>query len=513
MLPVVLAATFMYGFDQNVVNVALPTLRTELHAGPIALELVVGGYAFAYAAGLVTGGRLGDLFSYKRMFLIGLAAFTAASVLCGLARTPAELVGGRLLQGLSAAMLVPQVLALITSAFPVAERTAALAWFGVTGAVSGVIGQVLGGFLLDAYSWRVLFLLNLPVGAVVLVLAARTLPGSGSGRRPALDPVGLAAVSSGVALALVPLVLGRDRPWTWALLALAVPVLWLALAYESRLARRGGSPLVDLTLFTGRAFSAGLGIAVAFMAFFTSSFFVLSLLLQTGLGLSPLRAGLSFTPFALLAIGTALTGRRLITRYGPAAVIRAGCAISAAGLVPLTLTITGGGHTVGLLVAELAVVGAGNSLIMTAYLGATLAAVRPDQAGIASGTLNTIQQFAGSAGLAAIGAVFFGILGNRPTASHYAHATAVALWIGVGLVALIAGLTWLLPGRAPAGEGPAARLRPAAPIQPGAPIQPATPVLLAAPVREASPAPAPVRGAPAARAAHRDELSCQHQAG
>jgi hypothetical protein len=389
------------------------------------------------------------------MFLIGMGAFTVVSVLAGLAQSPGQLIGARLVQGLSAAMLVPQVLALITRTFPVAERTGALAWFGVTGAVSGVVGQALGGLLLDAdvagLGWRFLFLLNLPVGAVVLVFAARLLPVVAPGLRPSLDPIGVVGISAGVALALAPLVLGRSEHWAawiWALLAASVPVLVLTLAYEAR----RENPLVDLTLFRSRTFSAGSGIAVAFLAFFTSSVFVLSLLLQTGLGLSPLEGGLSFTPFALFAIVTAFTGRRFIARYGPPSVIRAGCSISALGLVLclVILALGGAGIGVGWLVAGLAVVGAGNSMIMTAYLGATLASVRPDQAGIASGTLNTFQQFAGSAGLAVVGAVFFAVLGATPGAAQYVSATSVALWIGLGLVVVIAGLSWLLPD--PAGR-------------------------------------------------------------
>lgn len=180
LLPVILAALFMYGFDLNVVNVAIPSLQRELRAGQAALELIVGGYAFSYAAGLVTGGRLGDLVGHRRMFLLGMAAFTAASVLCGIAGSPAELVGARLVQGLAAATMVPQILALIVSNYPPAARPKALAWFGVTAAVSGVFGQVGGGLLLDAdvlgLGWRVIFLLNLPVGVVVMALAARVLP-------------------------------------------------------------------------------------------------------------------------------------------------------------------------------------------------------------------------------------------------------------------------------------------------------------------------------------------------
>src|SRR5579871_870319 len=202
-LPIILSATFMYGFDFNATNVALPTLQHELHAGAAALELVTGGYAFSYAAGLVTGGRLGDLLGYRRMFATGMAAFTIASLLCGLAQNPAELIGARLAQGLAAAVMVPQVLAMITAVFPAPERPRALAWFGVTAGVSGLCGQVVGGLLLSAnvlgLGWRAIFLLNIPVGAFVLVLAARLLPAVTTPRRARLDPIGTVGVSAGLA--------------------------------------------------------------------------------------------------------------------------------------------------------------------------------------------------------------------------------------------------------------------------------------------------------------------------
>jgi EmrB/QacA subfamily drug resistance transporter len=456
LLPVVLSATFMYAFDTNVVNVALPSLQRQLHAGPTALELVVGGYAFAYASGLVTGGRLGDLFGYRRLFLVGIAAFTLASVLCGLSGTPGQLVGARVAQGLAAAAMVPQVLALITVTFTPAERTRALAWFGVVGAIGGVAGQVLGGLIIDTnvagLGWRAVFLVNLPVGAVVLTLARGVLPRLRAQRDVALDPVGVVGISGALALALVPLTLRPGQGWpprTWVLLGASVPVMIAAVRYERHLARRGRSPLVDLSLFRSPGFSAGLGIATAFMAFFTSSLFVMSLLLQSGLGLSALRAGLSFGPFCLAAIGTALAGRKLIGRFGARMVIRIGCAISAIGTAVLAgVLAAGGGHVApGWLVTGLGVIGAGNSMILTAYLGATLATVRPDQAGAASGTLNTIQQFAGAAGLAVIGAVFFADLGQHPAPGRYASAAETVAWIGLGLIGVIAALTTLLPAR------------------------------------------------------------------
>jgi MFS family permease len=483
MLPVLLSGTFLYAFDANVVNVALPSLRRQLQAGPAALELLVGGYAFSYAAGLVTGGRLGDRFGYRRVFLAGLAAFSVASLLCGLAQQPAELVAARLAQGLAAAAMVPQVLALITASFPAQARTRALTWFGVVAALSGVAGQVLGGLLLDVsllgLGWRPLFFVSVPVGAAAFGLAWRLVPRDAARRRPALDLPGVLAVAAALALALLPLIFGREAgwpAWAWAMLAASVPAAVLAARYEQRVASRGGAPLLDLSLFRSPGFSAGMGIAVAFMAFFTSTLFVTSLLLQSGLGLSPLRAGLSYGPFCLAAVITAVLGGSLITRYGRRAVIWAGCACSAAGtaLLAALLTVAGGAVSVGWLVAGLGLVGAGNSMILTAYLGAALAAIRPEQAGAASGTLNTVQQFAGVVGLATIGALFYAFLGPHPDPDRYARAAAVVQWAGLALVAVMAALTRLLPSpgprtTAPAPQAAASAPRPAAPAPPGRP--------------------------------------------
>ena len=247
LLPVILAAFFMYGFDGNVVNVALPAIRSDLGAGAAALELVVGGYVFSYATGLVLGGRLGDLLGRRRMFLAGVAAFTLTSMLCGLAQSPVQLVLARMLQGLTAAAMVPQVLALITTVIPTEQRPRALAWFGVTGGLSGVCGQLLGGLLLGAdvfgLGWRAIFFINLPVGLVLFALASALLPAATASDRPALDGIGALGVSGSLALALVPLILGREEGWPvwiWVLLVASVPAFWAALVWERRLAARGG---------------------------------------------------------------------------------------------------------------------------------------------------------------------------------------------------------------------------------------------------------------------------------
>src|SRR6202453_561180 len=324
MLPVVLMAMFMAGFDIWAVNVAAPSLQHDLHVSDAALQLIVGGYAFMYASGMVTGGRLGDLFGYRRMFMIGVVTFAAASLLCGLSQSSGELVAARLVHGLTGAAMVRRGLALISATSPPAERPRALSWFGVTMGLGFVSGQILGGGLLAAnvfgLGWRAIFLVNGSVGAVALVAAARVVPHAYSQRRPKLDPLGALGISASLALALVPLTLGRDEGWpvwTWVALAAALPVLAATIAWERRLTRQGGEPLLNMSLFRDRAFSAGLLVNFASLFFFGSFMFVLTLLLQSGLGLSPLHAGIVNLPLALTFIAMTLLGPKVAARIGP----------------------------------------------------------------------------------------------------------------------------------------------------------------------------------------------------
>ncbi|MEU6184431.1 MFS transporter [Nocardia sp. NPDC047038] len=449
LLPVVLAATFMSGFDTNVVNIALPAIRGELHAGPAALELVVSGYIFAYAAGLITGGRLGDLYTYRRLFLIGMAGFTVASMLCGLAQSPVELVGARILQGLTAAAMVPQVLATIMANFDAGDRTRALAWFGVTAGASGVVGQVLGGLLISAdvagWGWRTVFFLNLPVGAVMLAVAVRVLPARTLDRRPGLDPVGLIGITAALALALAPLSFGREQGWplwTWVCLVAAVPCLLAVLAYERRLAAAGGDPLIDLDFFRRRSTVFGILINVAFMATFTSGIFAVTLLLQEGFGLSALHAGLAFAARGALVVPAPMVGRRVIAAHGQARAIVLGCGIDIVTLIALGVALHGfGGHIwLGWVVIGNALLGFGNMLILPAALGVTVATVEPHQAGSASGVVNTTQQFSGAVGLAVLGTLFFAVAGSEPGRGEYATAVEAVLWVHLVLIVGAAAL-------------------------------------------------------------------------
>lgn len=448
-LAVLLTAAFMGQFDFFVVNVAAPSLRAGLHAGSGALQLIVGGYAFAFAAGLVTGGRLGDLFGYRRLFAAGMAAFALASLACGLAATPGLLVAARLAQGLAAAAMLPQVLALITATVPAPARPRAIAWYGTAAGVGSIAGQVLGGALITAdvagLGWRAVFLVNVPIGVVAAVLAWRMLPAPPPRQRPGLDPLGAVGAAATVAAALVPLTIGRSQgwpAWAWASMAATVPLAAATAWWQRRLASRGGTPLLDMTLLRVPSFRAGLLANAAFMCYFASFMFTLTLLLQAGFGLNALQAGLAFAPAGITFSVSAIGGRPLLARYGQRAVL-AGALLTAASLALLAASLHAmGGHaSLALIVTLTALTGLGNGIVVPALIGAALTDVAPQRAGLAVGALNTAQQFAGAVGVAAIGALFFIATRNPHHAAGYATGMTWAVAVGFALSLAVVVLT------------------------------------------------------------------------
>jgi EmrB/QacA subfamily drug resistance transporter len=442
-LPVILVAAFMGLFDVFVVNVAAPSIQHDIHTTSSDLQLVIGGYAFAYAAFLITGGRLGDRYSYRRLFIGGMAVFTLASAACGLAGTPAALIIARVAQGFGAALMVPQVLALVTALFPPAERHRALAWFGVTVGVGAIAGQVLGGALVQVdlfgWAWRTIFFVNVPIGIVTIVLAARLLPTNRSSARPQIDFAGVLGVTGALALALVPLTLGRSQGWPWWLiapLAAAPPLFALVARYEAGLARRGGQPVLDLSLFAARSFSAGLVVNIGVFAYFGSILLGLTLFLQLGLGLSALDAGLSFAPLGVAFAATSLLTRPLIARYG-AGVVSVGLLVALAALAGQFLDIHfSGTATDAVRLAPLFfAIGVGNGCVIPALIGTSLTDVAPQKAGAAAGTLATGQQFATAAGVAVLSEIFFAALGHSPGKHDYLRAIQYVLILDASLVA------------------------------------------------------------------------------
>jgi EmrB/QacA subfamily drug resistance transporter len=459
MLPVILIAMFMAGFDIWAVNVAAPSLQRDLHVSDAALQLIVGGYAFMYASGMVTGGRLGDLFGYKRLFLIGVVTFALASLACGLAPSAGALVVFRLVQGLTGAIMVPQVVALITASFPARERSRALGWYGATMGLGFVSGQILGGGLIQAnifgLGWRAVFLVNVPVGILAVIVGTVVVPAARGQRRPRLDPVGAVGVSGSLALALVPLTLGRDEGWplwTWVSLAATLPVLAATIAWERRLTRNGGEPLLDLALFRDRAFSAGLLLNFAALFFFGSFMFVLTLLLQSGLGLSPLHAGIVNLPLALTFISMTLFGPYLAARIGPRS-ITVGAAFATLGVIALALTaMHDGGQLTGWETAPATgLIGIGQGLMVPSLMGAVLSHVRPEQAGAAAGVLTTTQQFAIATGVAVVGAIFYEVIGGAPSRASFVSGLVVVAWVDAAILVIAAALTFLLPRARPDG--------------------------------------------------------------
>ncbi|MFE2376821.1 MFS transporter [Streptomyces sp. NPDC059398] len=418
-LTVLLSAWFLAQFDFFVVNVAAPSFTQGLDASSTQLQLIVAGYAFTYAAGMITGGRLGSRFGYRRVFVTGVLAFAAASLLCGVSASAPQLVAARLLQGLTGAVMVPQVLAMITAIYPAERRGRALGWYGVAGGAGSIAGQVFGGLLLSGdvlgLGWRVIFLINVPVGVVAAVLAVRVLPRVETTRATGQDPLGAVAIACALALVLVPLSLGHAEgwpAWTWVSLGAAVPAGVAAVAWQRRLHSRGRSPVVDLTLFRQPSFVTGIGAITAFMAYFSSFMFTLTLLLQRGRGLSAFEAGLVFAPMGLMFSTTALLGSRAVARYGPRAVVAGGATVGL-GLLLLALLPDAGGASLGWILVALVLVGAGNGLVLPQLIGLALVDVSADRASSGSAVLSTAQQFAGAAGVALIGAVFFAAPGTN----------------------------------------------------------------------------------------------------
>src|SRR6266849_5563159 len=322
-LALMLAAVFLAAFDFNVFTIAIPSIQRGLGTSSGEIQLIVAGYALSFAVLLITGGRLGDLYGRRRMYVIGMTGFTIASALCGFARSPTALVGSRLLQGAFAAVMVPQALSFIQVTFTPREQSVAYAMYGMTIGFGMIAGQLLGGLLLSAnlfgLDWRPVFLVNLPLGVAALALAWWLVAESRAPAGLKLDPVGVVLVSTALALLLYPLIRGASAgwpAWTWASLVGAAVLLVVFARYERRKTDRDGSPLVVLSLFRHRSFVVGLGVGLSFFTVLAPFLVLLAEYLQSGLDLSPCAAGLRFLPFALGFLTASLASARLAPRLG-----------------------------------------------------------------------------------------------------------------------------------------------------------------------------------------------------
>ncbi len=463
-LPVVLTGTFVIVLDFFIVNVALPAMQAELHASSGAIEWVVAGYGVTFATTLITAGRLGDRFGRRRMFSLGLALFTLASAVCAAAPTPTILVVARLLQGLAAALIAPQVLAIIGVVYPGARQAKALAAYGLTLGLAAVGAQLIGGVLLQSdiagLGWRAIFVINVPIGLAGLLAAAMFVPESRAERASRLDLVGTGLVTGGLVAVVLPLVEGRQHgwpAWTWVSLALAPALLVAFAVYQRRLSRRGRDPLLEPALFARRAFSAGLVTQLAFWCGQASFFLVLALYLQKGRGLDPLAAGAVFTILAAGYFATSMVAPALTIRLGRR-LPGLGALVLAAGHAALAVAVVDGGGSVALLVPGLVMEGAGMGLVITPLMTTVLSAMEAERAGAATGVLSAVQQVGNAVGVAVTSVIFFGALRGG-----YSHAFGVSLVELTGLLLAVAGLTWLLPRRAGSRSSTLDRRDPGAP--------------------------------------------------
>jgi MFS family permease len=431
-LVVLLAGGFMPPLDFFIVNVALSSIHESLGATPAELQLVISGYACGYGVFLITGGRLGDLYGRKRCFLIGMAGFSLASLGCGIASTPVHLVLARIVQGSAAAVLLPQVLGSIRALFPEERALArAMSAYGIMMGMAAAIGQFSGGALIQwnpaGLGWRAIFLLTLPICAAALFLGWKVVPETGGGSNVRLDLGGAALISLTLAAIVVPLSEGQGQGWpAWVFVTLAcAPFLTAAFfRYEARLSRLGGMPLVDMALLRIPSFRRGVLVATLF--FFTTSFYLLfGLYQQEGRGMEPLQVGLAIVPYGVgLFVGPLISAP--LVRLRPR-LLSIGMAIQVT-----FYTVVGALVAVGVdgavLTGAVFLAGLGQGIAFPRLFATVLGDVPAAQGGVAAGITNSALQIGAAISVAAVGSLFFMVLGGGTGERAYAHAFSIAQW-------------------------------------------------------------------------------------
>ncbi len=449
---VMMVAALMDMLDVTIVNVALPTIRGDIGASATQVEWVVSAYMLAFGATLITAGSFGDVLGRKRVFLFGIAAFGLASLCAGLSQTPGQLIIARVVQGAAAGAMTPQVLATFRTMFPPSERGQAFGLFGAVLGFASAIGLVLGGVLTDAnlfgWSWRSVFFVNVPVALFSLVAAAKLVPETRDRSAGRPDLLGAGLLIGALVAVVYPLLEGRRLGWpAWGFVLLAggvAALVALGLIEERRQRSEQGrqrvAPLLRARLFKIPAFSAGLGLQLAFSAGLQGFSIIFALWAQTGQHYSPLRAGLTMVAFSVGSFMLAPVAVPLAQRYGRFVLV-AGAALMAVGVIGVDIGAhhVGGGTNPWPLVPGLVLAGAGLALLVIPLVNVVLAAVPGHAAGGASGLFSTAQQLGGALGVAAIGTVFFGFLDRHTFQAAFEHTvplTAVAFAIS-GLLALV----------------------------------------------------------------------------
>ncbi|WP_316525481.1 MFS transporter [Kitasatospora brasiliensis] len=451
---------FMAILDSFIVVVAGPAIQADLKATEGEVQWVLAGYQLSYAVLMITGGRLADLFGRKRIFILGTAVFTLASVACAMAQNPGTLIVARIVQGLGAALMVPQVFAVITVVVPAAVKHRVFGVLGVVIGMATISGQLIGGLLIGANlfgsDWRAVFWINVPIGLVSIVLAAKFVPESRSEGARRLDIPGVLSLSAALLLLTYPLIQGREAGWpwwTWACLAGSLVAFGAFVVIERGLEKRGGDPLMKLSLFSQRSFSLGIVLVLAVYALLTSYYLALSVSMQGGLDLSALGSGLVYTPAAVMFFVFSMTASKLVPKYGRR-VLEVGAIVLAVGYLATAIVLLSGARLTPLLVIPtLMLQSVGGGLLITPLLNTVLSRITPETVGMASGALSTAQQIGGALGVSVVGAVFFNAFdpadGGKVHAAGHAFAMAsIATFI---IAVLAAVLVFALPKKPAAG--------------------------------------------------------------
>ncbi|MGP4081496.1 MFS transporter [Pseudalkalibacillus sp. R45] len=454
-LAIVCTATFMTMLDSFIVNVAVPSIQNDLNTTAAEIQFIIVGYIIAYGVLLITGGRLGDIFGVKMLFVGGMAGFTLASFLCGIAPNTMFLIISRILQGITAALMVPQVISYIHYTFHDQERNIALSIYGAVIGVATIIGQIAGGLLLKLdffeLGWRSIFLINIPIGIIALLAALPIIQINKATTRGRMDLNGVLLLGLSLSVFIFPVVMGHELGWPlWMLIcgAGSIVFFFLFLHHEQKLIVRGGMPLVNLQLLEERAFAAGLLIVFAFFSGNAATFFIMAFHLQKFLQFNPLEAAFAYTPLGMGFLFGSILVPKLMDRFG-VNVLRIGTGLMVLGVSMMIATFY-------ILLVDLSwqdlipatfVSGIGQGLVATPLIRTVLSRINHKDTGSASGVLSTVTVVAQGAGVSLIGTLYFTLMKvDQPfqtTASHSFIISLVCvlfLSIGTGL------LLFLLPG-------------------------------------------------------------------
>jgi EmrB/QacA subfamily drug resistance transporter len=473
---VVIAAAVMDLLDSTITQVAAPTIRHELGGSYAVIEWVTAAYALAMAAGLLIGGRLGDLFGRRRMLLIGMAGFVAASALCATAGSAGELIAARAAQGVLGAIMLPQVFGLIRDLFQAHEMGKAFGVYGPVMGLSAMLGPIAAGGLIGAdvfgTGWRMIFLVNVPVGLAALVLGARLLPvGASAGasegvsegvsaggvrrrvRRGQLDLPGAVLAAAAMFGLVFPLAQGHALgwpAWLFAMLAASVLVLAAFAVYQVRRQRAGRAPLVEPSIFGHRSYRAGIAFSIVFVGSLGGIVMIFNVFLQNGLGFTPWHSALTTAPWAAGAFVGSAIGGIAMSKLGRR-ILQAGLVVEASGLLGVYAVLRGAGAGVGTvdLLAPMVVGGIGMGMVFVPLFDIVMAGVRPREMGSASGVLQTVNALGMSLGIAGIGAIFFALAGGH--GRHVPVYLSAAQWTALATVGLLAcsfAVAFGLPRRA-----------------------------------------------------------------